>query len=440
MTQLDSAFAFFGATGLVFELLISVALFTGGLAKRPQFAARVGLSVTLLVAVAWGWSAVLPSTMWNDIARFLLIISLVGLAIALCWRLAPHQALFYVVVAAVLQHFAFRGALIVTSLLHNFFPSLAVLPQLAYPWALLPFYAIGYAAFARPLRTENTETIDNRAIVLLLAGMLLFVNVFTAVFNELAPTQSGGLFAVFSLLDLVTCIFLLSLTTQMVRRASAEQNSEILHHLLRQQKVQLESSRETIELINVKTHDLKQQISLLGDRIPRDEVSELQNLVGIYDSLSHTGNEPLDVLLAQKSLICERRGIRFDRVVDGELLEFMKPGDVYSLFGNAIDNAIEAVDTISDPERRYISMKVRRSKGMLAIHIENPVDGTPQFVNGLPQTTKDDARYHGFGMLSIRMIVEKYEGFLSVSATDGLFSVTALLPFIMTGARTVAED
>lgn len=424
---MDTFVSFFADNGLIVEMIVSMGLFAGGLPRRSHFPMRVMVAITFLVAATSVWSALVPDSLWFVIMRFVIVLALTSVALAFSWRLTGGQVLFYLVLAAVLQHFAFRGATIVTWIVQAVLPRSDGMGTIMYPLALVPFFAIGYVAFARPLRSEHTDSIDNRTILLLLGGMLLFVNVFTAVFDRLHTDDS--VFAVFSLLDLVTCVFLLSLTTQVVRRENAEHSSEILRHLLRQQKTQMEASQETIQLINVKTHDLKHQIGLLGDRIPDDEVAELQNLVNIYDSVARTGNEPLDILLAQKSLICERRGIRFDRVIDGDLLGFMRPADVYSLFGNVIDNAIEAVDRIDDPDRRYVSMKVRRSKGMLAIHVENTYTGALTFVDGLPVTTKEDTRYHGFGMLSIRMLVERYEGYLSISARDGLFSLTVLLPF-----------
>jgi sensor histidine kinase regulating citrate/malate metabolism len=255
------------------------------------------------------------------------------------------------------------------------------------------------------------------------------------VFDELSTGQTFGLDAAYFLLDLVTCVFLLALTKEIVHRQSAEQDSAIMRHLLHQQKTQLESSKETIELINVKTHDLKKQIARLGDRIPQDEVDELRELVGIYDAVTRTGNEALDVLLAEKVLLCETRGIQFDRLVDGSALDPMKPGDVYALLGNALDNAMEAVADVSDPGRRYIALRVRRSRGLVAVHVENAYAGERTFVDGLPVTTKADTRYHGFGMRSIRMICEKYDGHLSVAARDGVFSLTVLLPLAAAAAR-----
>ncbi len=63
----------------------------------------------------------------------------------------------------------------------------------------------------------------------------------------------------------------------------------------------------------------------------------------------------------EKFMQCENKKIRLDCMIDGELLSFMKKSDVYSLFGNAIDNAIEAVDKINDEEKRCINIRLTKS-------------------------------------------------------------------------------
>ena len=91
--------------------------------------------------------------------------------------------------------------------------------------------------------------------------------------------------------------------------------------------------------------------------------------------------------------------------------------------GNAIDNAVESVQKICDANRRFINVSIRKSRELLVINIENPYEGELRFKDGLPQTTKADKNFHGFGMKSIRMVVEKYNGFLSIAAEDGLFTL-----------------
>ncbi|WEV42024.1 ATP-binding protein [Bifidobacterium sp. ESL0682] len=214
---------------------------------------------------------------------------------------------------------------------------------------------------------------------------------------------------------------------EILDRNEAEHDSIVLQQLLNQQKSQMIRDKETVDLINIKTHDLKKQLSTFGNHLEADEINDLKNLADVYDSSVRTGNETLDVLLAQKSLICEQRGIQFERLIDGKAIDFMKPSDIYALFGNAMDNAMEALNKIDTSSPRFIRMQVKTEKGMAVIHVSNPYNGEITLNNGLPMTTKDDQRYHGFGLRSMQMVAEHYHGALSVETQNNLFVLNIIL-------------
>lgn len=424
-----SAVTFFDDNGFMLELMIAVALFTGWLDRRRHAVVRVPVALIALVCLSVAWNAVIPENTWTLIVQYMAYFAASAVLLHWCVEVRWSQALFYMVAAGTLQHFAFRGGRLMATALHT----LGGVPEswvdYAYPVLLVPMYAIGHVAFVRPLRGRRVENLGYGLILPLLAGMSLCVSVFTNVFNTLAAGDlTGSTYTVFALFDLVNCMFLLALLREIVDRERAEEDSNVLQRLLEQQKSQLEQSKETIDLINVKTHDLKKQLAAFGDRIDPDEIEDLKGLVDIYDSSVHTGNEALDVLLKQKALACERRGIQFNRIVDGHSLAFMRPTDIYALFGNAVDNAIEANEVIADGSGRYIDMDVRCRRGMLAIRVENPYSGDLEFADGLPRTTKGDERYHGFGIRSMRMIVERYGGTMAIDADGGVFRLTVLIP------------
>ena len=118
-------------------------------------------------------------------------------------------------------------------------------------------------------------------------------------------------------------------------------------------------------------------------------------------------------------------------MADGECLDFMQESDIYSLFGNAIDNAIEAVIKLSDDEKRIIGVKVCAVGNMITVNIHNFYEYDIRFNHetGLPETSKKNKNIHGYGMKSIRYIVEKYDGSLSVKAKDGIFRLDILFPW-----------
>lgn len=118
---------------------------------------------------------------------------------------------------------------------------------------------------------------------------------------------------------------------------------------------------------------MKHQIRLIGqnDKVSSETIREIENAINIYDSVVKTDNEALDIILTEKSLICQKNNIRLTVMADGKQLSFMRIEDIYSLFGNAIDNAIDAVIKLDDLEKRFIRFKVVAQGKILSVHIEN---------------------------------------------------------------------
>ncbi len=202
-----------------------------------------------------------------------------------------------------------------------------------------------------------------------------------------------------------------------------------LEYMLHQEKQQHEMAKENISIINIKCHDLKYQIAQLeamDDRAQRQSsIRELEQSVMIYDSMVETGCGALDLVLTEKSLICEKHKIKLSSMVDGAKLNFLSTSDIYALFGNALDNAIESVCK-ADEERRIISLKVFAEKQMLFIHLDNYCAEPPKFVGEYPVTTKDNDLFHGFGTRSIRYIVQCYHGDVKMSWSDYFFHLDIL--------------
>ena len=202
----------------------------------------------------------------------------------------------------------------------------------------------------------------------------------------------------------------------------------MLEDVIERQNTQYQLMKENIDMVNIKCHDMKQQISMYENRIDRDALQEIKSIIHVYDTTFKTGNEVLDVFLQEKFLRCEREQIKMDCIVDGKCVDFIRPADLYTLVGNAIDNAMEAVSKIANPEKRIITLTVRESMNMVLMHVDNEYTGEIRMDGELPRSTKGDDRNHGFGMRSMSLIAEKYKGTLSVAVSDNIFNVNVLIP------------
>lgn len=165
------------------------------------------------------------------------------------------------------------------------------------------------------------------------------------------------------------------------------------------------------------------------DFIGYGQLEEIRKAVDIYDGLAKTGCQPLDIILSEKNLLCEKYQIKFSYMIDGEKLTGIKSGDIAAIFGNALDNAIECAAELP-VEKRIISLIGYARQDVMGIHIENYCEDELEFRNGLPVSTKGDDNYHGFGMKSIQYVVEKYGGNLVANLEEKIFSVDIIFPVL----------
>ena len=423
---LDLVLLFLQRNGFIFEIVIATLIYTYRLERRRRGVFWGGVVLVVMLAQSVVWNRYARDSPWLAMVDNLVVFLLLALWIAVIWRVDLRQDLLYFVLGGTTQHLCYRGATMVT-LISTDRVSASFRPSV-YGLALIPMLLCSYLLWARKLKNHREIRIQGQSLLATLAGMFLCVSVFTNVINAIRPPIGPRVTGVFSAFDMLACILLLSLCIGLEDKQEARYEGELLRQLLRQQRRQMSASKETIELVNVKAHDLKKQITQYGQALSSDQMNSLTNLVDVYDASVHTGNDALDVLLTQKALVCERRGIRFDRMIDGALLGFMNPTDVYALFGNAMDNALEALAGFEPKDGRYISLDVKKRVGMVLIRVENPFPGEIRFLNGLPMTTKGDERDHGFGLRSMSMIAKRYHGKLFIKAEDHLFILTIVLP------------
>lgn len=237
------------------------------------------------------------------------------------------------------------------------------------------------------------------------------------------------LYTVFiALFGILLAIGIFDQTKTEKQKMVAEHNNEMLKQLIKEQTKQQQLNKETFDIINMKVHDLKHQIKIIQSLKPEEQstyINELNELVDIYGSSAKTGNEVLDVILNEKSLVCNSKKINFTYICDGEALKKLAPEDLTPLFGNLIDNAIEAAQ---HEENRFIKLTAMCRKGFLCIHIENYSSNEVKFNHGLPLTNKENKEEHGFGTKSISYIVNKYNGQFKFNHRDNVFSVNITIP------------
>ena len=303
----------------------------------------------------------------------------------------------------------------------------------------LAVFAVGFVliafTIAKWMPEDSKERLGPRQLI---SAIVIFCAFQVAGYTPGIDTIEPGSvdWTIIYLTQLLLCV-IMYLQSELFKKSAMRQELTLMNMLWKKEQEQYELSRENIALINQKCHDLKHQIRAIR-YMSREEIDayleEIEESIEIYESIVKSGNEVLDTILTEKSLYCRERGITVSCVADGRQMGFINTIDLYAILGNALDNAIEAVEKFNTREKRQIDVMIYKEKQFLVINIVNPIkeklvfDEELRYDADLPQTTKADRFHHGFGLMSIRYMVKKYDGYLNLSEEDGCFSLKILIP------------
>lgn len=245
----------------------------------------------------------------------------------------------------------------------------------------------------------------------------------------------GAVSAMLYIRTLVDFGGLVTLVAQQERREELRMRGEnqAMNIVLQRQYDQYRISIDNIELLRREFHDLKHyMVAIRSEKDPEKReqyLTEMEEAIHTQEAFINTGNNVLDVVLTTKSNYCSQKNITFNCMADGKLVSFLHVKDICSIFGNALDNAIECVSQFEDPEKRLIILSMFQKNQFLMIQFENYCD-TPLKLgsNQLPSTTKENAAYHGYGLKSIRQAALKYNGTMNIHAEDCWFKLQVLIP------------
>ena len=213
---------------------------------------------------------------------------------------------------------------------------------------------------------------------------------------------------------------------------SFRHENRTMHDFISNKMRYYEMSHEGIVALQTKCHDLKHQIAAIrseaGKASFEQYLNDLENSINEYSTVIECGNQTVDIVLTEKNILCCANEVKFTYMIDGSLFDFLSEREIYSLFGNALDNALEAVTKIESPARRLITLKSNTRGELVVLQIENTSESafTALDENSLPQTTKT-GKGHGFGLRSIREIAERHQGFLSIREENGVVKLTVVM-------------
>lgn len=240
---------------------------------------------------------------------------------------------------------------------------------------------------------------------------------------QIHDTYARNLFLVSSIGIFIAFIFNTVFTQHyllMLERRKEEERSLCELELMNQYYLQKLQSQEKVREIY---HDLKNHF-LFAEK---EELSqEIREKLSMYENFYETGNEFLNVIVADKIRKAKKEGINMECHADFSQGDFMEPLDISTIFGNLLDNAIEAAGEIEIGEK-YIFLNIAVKRRMIIIAIKNNMKSFG-ITESEMQTNKWNKAYHGYGLLNVKKSLKKYNGEIKINTYEKEFMVNVVIP------------
>lgn len=285
----------------------------------------------------------------------------------------------------------------------------------------------------RHLKQSEKRALNTAGFIMFTVMILLGELEETSVYlNEHARLYSGTTLIVSMVLLVILIAFVLRGNKASYYEGIAALNEYYfkaeMEHFKAYQKTQEETRRIR--------HDMKNHLFCLSHLAQEGRLSEVcQYLTEIGGQMEQTelefcvGNDIVDAICNEKNMVASQKEIVF--TVDGKLPEnlVLSPLDICTIFSNALDNAIEAVEKLEE-EKRWIHLHFSNQGNIQYIRFINPVK-EDVVLYGLGATSKEDSCNHGFGMQNIKMTVEKYNGYMETTIeqqeSEGVYRLEIVL-------------
>jgi sensor histidine kinase YesM len=234
------------------------------------------------------------------------------------------------------------------------------------------------------------------------------------------------------LLAAITVIIIAYSNMYMKERALKEAGAKTIEAQYRQQLYTLESMEQLVTRLKSERHDFNNHLGVIYGLLQSEETAkaadyaaalvaaaeEYHNLVTIpYPALRAILNYKLSVAREEKA------DLRLDVSIPAglDLNEF----DLTVIFGNLLDNAIEANRKLAE-DHRYLKLRLVYKPDYLLIGVENPYDAglAP---GGRGRSTKAQPEEHGFGLQNIDYLIKKHSGFMNIAQENGVFKAEMAL-------------
>ncbi len=189
---------------------------------------------------------------------------------------------------------------------------------------------------------------------------------------------------------------------------------------------QIESNKTAMTVI----HDIRKHIRVMEELKQLNTSAKMQSYTDSFEEMispllvrQYCSNPILNIIINDKIDYCEKNGIRFEADIQEVLIDYMKPIDITTVFGNILDNAIEASEKAED---KKITLQIHPFNEFVYIQLSNSFSGRIQWsAKGKPLTGKGEK--HGIGLENVEKVLKDYNGSMQFSVSEQTFTVEIMI-------------
>lgn len=248
--------------------------------------------------------------------------------------------------------------------------------------------------------------------------------------DQLSPMQH--IFSILSILGiLMTNSLVYVLYVNMQKDHAKQLEYSILQQAFKSQEKSVEETKILYQSVRSIRHDLKQHFQVTLTMLHSGKINEAVDYMEKYNDTVLDGisnkvfcdNDVVNYIINSKSKICSDRHIKIYIYIANEIPEFSDL-DLCVLLGNALDNAIEGVSGEGNNE---IYLELRNVDNFFMISVKNTIINSVLEDNPNLISTKNEKEVHGLGILSMKEVVQKYNGSIEFYESDNKFCCDMLL-------------
>lgn len=297
-----------------------------------------------------------------------------------------------------------------------------------------------YIILKRKNLNKNISISENIATVIV-PIVSIFIIYYILDIHSMIPSEKNDWQSISAFLGILLMnIVVIAGDNNLRKRYQLQRDLDELNRLKHLNKVVIDQQDQFINELKGFAHDFTKQIRGIECILKEEGANSIGNEFSIYENEMYKNIEEayrfvfiptvgLRAILTQAQLRCNSFNITFDVDIQYADFSFVKFPDLYSLFENPLENAINACNEItSENPPKKIKIVILRKKNFIWIELKNTKENPIIIKNGIIETTKSNSAWHGMGIKNMKRAIQRYDGNLNIDYTENEFFITMVLP------------